>query len=51
MTTDIAKAFGLDTEKTGLMIAVRPEKEMLAKFRDGTYTGFSIGGWWLKEES
>lgn len=50
MTTEIAKAFGLEVKKTGLLIAVRPDTEMLAKFRDGTYTGFSIGGWWTKEE-
>ena len=51
MTTDIAKAFGVQVEKTGLLIAVRPDPDMLAKFRDGTYTGFSIGGQWLKEEA
>ncbi|UFK26761.1 hypothetical protein [Roseobacter phage RDJL6] len=50
MTEDIAKAFGLEVKKTGLLIAVRPDADMLAKFRDGTYSGFSIGGHWLKEE-
>ena len=49
MTSEIAKAFGFETNKTGLMIAVRPEADMLAKFKDGTYTGFSIGGHWLEE--
>ncbi len=45
MTTDIAKAFEVETKTTGLMIAMKPDSaEMLAKFRDGTYTGFSIGG-------
>lgn len=45
MTEEIAKAFGLQVEKTGLMIAMRPDSdEMLKKFRDGDYTGFSIGG-------
>ena len=45
LTEDIAKAFGVDTKTTGLMIAVRPHDDAtLAKFRDGTYTGFSIGG-------
>lgn len=45
MTTDIAKAFGIEVKKTGLMIAVKPEtEEMLKKYQDGTYTGFSIGG-------
>lgn len=50
MTTEVAKAFDLDVKKTGLMIAMRPDEGMLAKFRDGTYTGFSIGGRWLEQE-
>lgn len=50
MTKEIAKAFGVEVKKTGLMIAVRPDPGMLAKFRDGTYTGFSIGGRWIEEE-
>lgn len=45
LTADIASAFGLITTKTGLMIGVKPASaETLQKFRDGTYTGFSIGG-------
>lgn len=44
MTSEIAKAFGLEVEKTGLMVAMRPTADILAKFRDGTYKGFSIGG-------
>jgi hypothetical protein len=45
MTAEIAKAFEIETSKTGLMIAVKPDnEEILAKFKDGTYTGFSIGG-------
>jgi hypothetical protein len=40
-----AKAFGVETKTTGLMIAIKPDSDdMLAKFRDGTLTGFSIGG-------
>lgn len=51
LTTDIAKAFGIETKTTGLMIAMRPDNaEMLAKFKDGTYTGFSIGGYRLEDE-
>jgi hypothetical protein len=51
LTTDIAKAMGLKTKKTGLMIAIRPaDDEMLEKFRSGEYTGFSIGGIRLKDE-
>lgn len=44
MTEEVAKAFGLETKTTGLMVALRPSPDVLAKFKDGTYTGFSIGG-------
>lgn len=45
MTADIAKSMGLATNQTGLMIAMKPDdKSMLEKFRNGTYSGFSIGG-------
>lgn len=45
MTTEVAKAFGYNTTTTGLLIAMKPEsEEVLAKFRTGEYTGFSIGG-------
>lgn len=52
LTTDIAKAFGLETKTTGLMVAIKPnDPAMLAKFRDGTLTGFSIGGLRLQDEA
>ena len=44
MTTDIAKAMGITTEKTGLMCAYAPPPEILAKYASGEYTGFSIEG-------
>lgn len=45
MTADIAKSLGITVEKTGLLIGMAPDDpEVLAKFADGTYTGFSIGG-------
>ena len=44
MTTDIAKAFGIETPTTGLMIAMKPDDDMLEKFKSGELTGFSIGG-------
>lgn len=45
MTEDIAKAMGVSANQTGLMIAMKPDKaDMLQKFRDKTYSGFSIGG-------
>ena len=51
MTTEIAKAFGVETKTTGLMIAMKPASdEMLAKFRNGMLTGFSIGGVRIQDE-
>lgn len=51
ITGDIAKAFGLLTHTTGLMIAIRPnDDEMLEKFKKGELTGFSIGGIRLEDE-
>ncbi len=51
MTEDISKAFGVETKTTGLMIAMKPDStDMLAKFKDGTLTGFSIGGTRLEDE-
>jgi hypothetical protein len=44
LTSDIAKAMGITTEKTGLMVAFAPPADVLAKYLDGTYKGFSIEG-------
>lgn len=44
LTKELAETFGITTEKTGWMIGMKPDKDMLDKFRDGTYKGFSIGG-------
>jgi hypothetical protein len=44
MTTEVAKAFGIETDKTGLMVAMRPDPAVAKGFMDGTFTGFSIGG-------
>jgi len=44
MTPDIAKAYGLITKQSGLMIAIKPTADQLAKLKDGTYTGVSIAG-------
>lgn len=46
LTTDIAKSFGIETKKTGFLIAMKPDsEEVLGKFASGEYTGFSIGGY------
>ena len=51
LTEDIAKAFGIETRTTGLMIAIKPHDDaMLAKFRNGELTGFSIGGHRIDDE-
>ena len=51
MTADIAKAMGVATPQTGLMVGMKPDSDaILQKFRDGTYTGFSIGGSGAREE-
>lgn len=51
LTTDIAKSMGIQAEKTGLMIAMKPaSEEMLQKFKTGEYTGFSIGGRRIQDE-
>ena len=44
LTADIAKALDIETSTTGLLIAVKPDATMLAKFKSGELTGFSIGG-------
>lgn len=44
MTEDIAKALGMTIEKSGWLIALKPTPEVLAKYKSGEYTGFSIGG-------
>lgn len=45
LTSDIAKVMGITSPTTGFMIGMRvTRKDVLDKFKDGTYTGFSIGG-------
>ena len=50
MTDDIAKAFDIETHTTGLMIAMKPDAEMLERFESGELTGFSIGGFRGEDE-
>jgi len=51
LISDVAKSLGISTEKTGLLIAMKPDSpEMLAKFASGEYTGFSIGGEYVENE-
>ena len=50
MTTDIAKSLGVTVERTGLLIGMKPDAEMLAKFQTGALTGFSIGGGYIPDQ-
>ena len=44
LSSEIAKALDIETSTTGLIVAMKPTSDVLGKFADGTYTGFSIGG-------
>lgn len=44
LTEEIAKSLSIQSRANGLLIAMQPQPSVLAKFKDGTYTGFSIGG-------
>lgn len=50
ITTEIAAAMAIKSERTGLMVGIRPSPEVLAKFKDGSLTGFSIAGIGEREE-
>lgn len=44
-TTEIAKSLGIENPaRTGLIIGMAPDGEMLEKFKSGELRGFSIGG-------
>lgn len=51
LLTDVAKSLGIETSRTGLLIGMLPNADVLAKFKDGTMTGFSIGGERVKDEA
>lgn len=44
LTDEIAKAMGINCKRTGLMVGYYPAPAVLAKFKSGEYTGFSIEG-------
>lgn len=37
-------ALGIECDWTGIAVCFRPSEDIMAKYVDGTYTGFSIGG-------
>lgn len=49
MTPDIAKAYGVTSSTTGLMVAIKCTAEQLAKLKSGEYTGVSIAGLGTRE--
>ena len=44
MTSDIAKALDIETPRTGLLVGMKPDSEMLKRFESGELRAFSIGG-------
>jgi len=49
-TEEIAKSLGIqDPDRTGLIIGMAPDAEMLEKFKSGELRGFSIGGKRIKD--
>lgn len=44
LTEEIADSLDIVAKRTGLLCVYKPEADVLAKFKDGTYTGFSIEG-------
>lgn len=51
MTAEIAKALDIEVQKTGFIVGMKPfEEDMLQKYANGWYTGFSIGGKRIHDE-
>lgn len=44
MTSEIAASLGIATDKTGLLAGIKVTPEVLARFKSGELTGFSIAG-------
>lgn len=46
-TSDIAKSLGFDLDslpRTGVMVGVRPQPDIFAKYESGEWDSFSVGG-------
>lgn len=50
MNPEIAKAFGVITKQSGLMIALKPKPDVMAKLKSGELTGVSMAGTGLREK-
>lgn len=48
--TDDIRKYIIENDCTGLFIGMKPSADVLAKFKSGEYTGFSIGGSRLEDE-
>ena len=45
MTADIADAMDITVKRTGLLVGIKVDNyDIISRFREGIYTGFSIGG-------
>ena len=45
MTSELAESLDITVKRTGLLVGVKPDHyNIIDKFREGIYTGFSIGG-------
>jgi hypothetical protein len=44
LTTEIAQALGIETAKTGMIVAMQADDATFKRFESGELTGFSIGG-------
>lgn len=44
LTGDIAKAMGIECDRTGWLVGVACDDQMLKRFLAGELTGFSVGG-------
>lgn len=49
LTAEIAKSLDIECPRTGLIIGMAPDGDMLEKFRSGELQGFSIGGRRIKD--
>ena len=50
LTEEIAKSLEIESPMHGLLIGMKPPADVFEKFRDGTYSGFSIGGKYIESE-
>ena len=47
---DIKKALNIQCPESGVLVGIQPTDELLAKFKSGEYTGFSLAGTRIEDE-